>query len=102
MGAILDLLLPQRCVACGREGQLLCEGCRTELVLLRGTVCSRCGYPTAWPVERCGECAGRRISFASARAAVAYNEVARTLVGAWKERGLRRLAEIAADLVVDV
>jgi len=102
MGAILDLLLPQRCVACGREGQLLCEGCRAQLVLLRGTVCSRCGYPTAWPVERCGECAGRRISFASARAAVAYNEVARALVGAWKERGLRRLAEIAADLVVDV
>ncbi len=102
MGAILDLLLPQRCVACGREGELLCDGCRAQLVLLRGTVCSRCGYPTAWPVERCGECAGRRISFASARAAVAYNEVARALVGAWKERGLRRLAELAADLVVDV
>jgi predicted amidophosphoribosyltransferase len=102
MVAILDLLLPQRCVACGCEGELLCAGCRAQLVLLRGTVCSRCGYPTAWPVERCSECAGRRISFASARAAVAYSEVARALVGAWKERGLRRLAELAADLVVDV
>jgi predicted amidophosphoribosyltransferase len=102
MGAILDLLLPQRCVACGCEGDLLCDGCRARLVLLRGTVCSRCGYPTAWPVERCAECAGRRISFASARAAVAYNEVARALVGAWKERGLRRLTDLAADLVVDV
>jgi len=102
MRAILDLLLPQRCVACGCEGAPLCDGCRARLVLLRGTVCSRCGYPTAWPVERCGECAGRRISFASARAAVAYNEVARALVGAWKERGLRRLAELAADLVADV
>jgi predicted amidophosphoribosyltransferase len=102
MGPILDLLLPQRCVACGAEGELLCKGCRAQLVLLRGTVCARCGYPTAWPVERCSECAGRRISFASARAAVSYNEVARALVGAWKERGLRRLAELAADLVVDV
>jgi predicted amidophosphoribosyltransferase len=100
--AILDLLLPQRCVACGGEGELLCGGCRARLVLLRGTVCARCGYPTAWPVERCGECAGRRISFASARAAVAYDDVARALVGAWKERGLRRLCELAADLVVDV
>jgi predicted amidophosphoribosyltransferase len=102
MAAILDLLLPQRCVVCGCEGELLCDGCRARLVLLRGTLCSRCGYPTAWPVERCGECAGRRISFASARAAVTYNEVARTLVGAWKERGLRPLAGLAAGLVADV
>ena len=85
---------PKASSSAGRAGR--------QLVVLRGTVCSRCGYPTAWPVERCGECAGRRISFASARAAVAYNEVARALVGAWKERGLRRLAELAADLVVDV
>jgi predicted amidophosphoribosyltransferase len=102
MGPILDLLLPQRCVACRGVGELLCQGCRAQLVRLRGTVCARCGYPTAWPVERCSECTGRRISFASARAAVAYNEVARAVVGAWKERGLRRLAGLAADLVVEV
>jgi predicted amidophosphoribosyltransferase len=102
MGTILDLLAPQRCVSCGCQGEPLCDRCRAQLVLLRGTVCSRCGYPTAWPVERCSECAGRRISFTSARAAVAYDEVARALVGAWKERGLRRLAELAADLVCDV
>jgi predicted amidophosphoribosyltransferase len=100
--AILDLLLPSRCVACGAPGGLLCAGCRSELVILRGTVCGRCGCPTAWPVERCGECAGRRISFASARAAVAYEGPARPLVAAWKERGVRRLAELAAELVVDV
>ena len=100
--AILDLLLPPRCVACGTADALLCGACRAELVLLRGTVCERCGCPTAWPVERCGECAGRRISFGSARAAVAYDGPARALVAAWKERGVRRLAGLAADFVVDV
>jgi ComF family protein len=100
--AILDLLLPPRCVACGRADELLCGECRRRLVLLRGTVCARCGCPTAWPVERCGECAGRRISFASARAAVAYDGPARALVGAWKERGIRSLGRLAADLVADV
>lgn len=100
--AILDLLLPSRCVACGAPGAHLCVGCRSELVLLRGTLCGRCGCPTAWPVERCGECAGRRLSFASARAAVAYDGPARPLVAAWKERGVRRLAELAAELMVDV
>jgi predicted amidophosphoribosyltransferase len=52
-------------------------------------------------VTRCQECAGRRLSFASARAAVAYDDAVRTLVSAWKERGLRGLAVPAAQLVAD-
>ena len=63
------------------------------------SLCERCGAPTAWPVERCRECAGRRIAFARARAAVAYDDAAKRLVGAWKERGQRTLAELAAELV---
>ncbi len=99
---ILDLLLPERCLACGRGEELLCVDCRARLLLLGGTLCARCGCPTAWPVERCGECAGRRLAFASARAAVAYDGPVQALVGAWKERGLRRVGEIAAELVTDV
>jgi competence protein ComFC len=53
-------------------------------------------------VERCRECAGRRIAFATARAAVAYDDVAKRLVAAWKERGLRTLAALAAQLVGEV
>jgi ComF family protein len=52
-------------------------------------------------VRRCAECAGRRLSFARARAAVEYDTLVRRLVGAWKERGLRRLAAWAAAVVVD-
>lgn len=65
---------------------------------MRGCAC--CGAPTAWPVERCSECAGRRLAFSSARAAVAYAGPARALVNAWKEHGLRRAATLAAELVV--
>jgi predicted amidophosphoribosyltransferase len=52
-------------------------------------------------VERCRECAGRRLAFATARAAVGYDAAARRLVHAWKERGLRRLATEAAQLVAE-
>ena len=62
-------------------------------------LCARCGAPTAWPVERCRECSGRRLAFATARAAVAYDRGARSLVSAWKERGIRVLAAAAADVV---
>jgi competence protein ComFC len=98
---VLDLLLPQRCVVCGCGGRQLCAGCRDALPLLEPPLCARCGAPTVWPVERCRECAGRRLAFASARAAVGYDAAARRFVHAWKERGLRRLATEAAQLVVE-
>jgi predicted amidophosphoribosyltransferase len=98
---VLDLLLPQRCVVCGCGGKQLCVGCREQLPLIGPPLCARCGAPTAWPVERCRECAGRRLGFASARAAVGYDAAARRVVHAWKERGLRRLAGEAAQLVAE-
>jgi ComF family protein len=64
-------------------------------------LCARCGAPTAWPVERCSECAGRRLPFAGARAAVAYEGVGRALVAQWKEHGRRPLAALFADLITE-
>jgi predicted amidophosphoribosyltransferase len=97
---ILNLLLPAKCVVCASVGEQLCDGCRESLPLLRPPLCERCGAPAAWPVVRCRECSGRRLAFASARAAVEYDESVRRFVVAWKERGLRRLAVEAAALVV--
>ena len=96
---LLDLVLPRRCAACGGGEDLLCPACRAALRRLESPLCERCGAPTAWPVERCRECAGRRIPFVSARAAVAYDGPARPLVAAWKERGLRPLAREFSALV---
>lgn len=100
MATVLDILLPQRCVACRSPGTQLCEGCLDRLPWLVPPACARCGAPTEWPVDRCRECAGRRLAFASARAAVAYDDLVRRVVAAWKERGLRRLAACAAGAVV--
>ena len=52
-------------------------------------------------MRRCVECSGRRLAFASARAAIVYDARARRLVQAWKERGQRRLAREAAALVAE-
>jgi predicted amidophosphoribosyltransferase len=102
MATILDFLLPQRCVACRAGGAQLCDDCVERLERLTGPLCGRCGAPTAWPVVRCRECEGRRISFAWARAGVVYRDAAREVVAAWKERGLRRLAAPAAAIVASV
>jgi predicted amidophosphoribosyltransferase len=68
-------------------------------VILRPPVCERCGAPGAWSVRRCAECSGRRLAFATARAAIVSDARARAFLRAWKERGRRTLAHEAATLV---
>jgi predicted amidophosphoribosyltransferase len=99
---LLDLLFPRRCVVCSLPGATLCLRCMVSLPRLEGPLCSRCGAPVAWPVARCRECSGRRLAFAAARAAVEYDPAVRAVVSAWKERGLRGLAPLAAALVAEV
>ncbi len=99
---LIDLLFPRRCICCGAAGAGLCCSCLRLLPRLDGPLCTRCGAPTVRPVERCRECSGRRLAFAQARAAVAYDERVKKLVAGWKERGLRRSAEQAADIVAEV
>jgi ComF family protein len=98
---MLDLLLPRRCVVCDGDGPQLCPTCAERLPRLRPPLCARCGAPTAWPVSRCRECAGRRLAFAEARAAVAYDDSVRRLVAGWKEHGQRSLAPTAAAIVCE-
>jgi len=99
---VFDLLLPQRCVVCAVGGTQLCDRCLRDLPRIGPPLCERCGAPTAWPVRRCRECAGRRLAFASARAAVYYDVALRAFVVGWKERGLRRLAAAAVEVVIEV
>lgn len=98
----LDLLLPDRCAVCDVPGESLCAPCRASLTRLVPPVCERCGAPGPWPVRRCAECAGRRLAFAEARAAIVYDAGARAFVRAWKERGRRSLATAAASLTAEV
>ncbi|MDX6510588.1 MAG: hypothetical protein QOE36_92 [Gaiellaceae bacterium] len=102
MDGVFDLLLPQRCLVCDRSGAALCTACLGDLPRLGPPLCDRCGAPTAWPVRRCQECAGRRLAFARARAAVPYTLAVRRIVAAWKERGLRNLSRPAASLTAAV
>jgi predicted amidophosphoribosyltransferase len=98
---VLGLLFPERCLVCRLPGASVCLSCHAALPSVRAPICARCGAPTAWPVQRCSECSGRRLAFATARAAVVYDDAARAIVAAWKERGLRRLAAFAADVVAE-
>jgi len=53
-------------------------------------------------VQRCAECSGRRLGFATARAAILYEPHARAVVRAWKENGRRDLSRVLGALVAEV
>lgn len=101
-GWIAELLFPSSCVACGASGSVFCDACLSGLRPVPAPLCERCGAPVACRVGRCRDCAGRRLAFASARSAFLYTPAVRALVHAWKERGLRRVATLAADLTCGV
>jgi ComF family protein len=79
----------------------VCAACTASLPRIATPACERCGAPSAWPLRRCTECAGRRLAFTRARAAVEYDARVRRIVAAWKERGLRRLARWAAAVLAE-
>lgn len=97
---LVDLVLPRRCVRCGRPGAWLCRSCCPELRPLDGPACFRCGRPATLPTLHCLECEGRELAFVTAAAAFAYSGPARELVRACKFRGLHSLAAEMAALAL--
>ncbi|MGF1470499.1 MAG: double zinc ribbon domain-containing protein [Rubrobacteraceae bacterium] len=92
--AFVDLLFPQRCVACSkRASDLLCGGCFEALPYVGTPVCYRCGMPTAFETFVCEECKGVDLGFVSARAPLRYEGVGKEIVHALKYRGYTRVVE---------
>jgi predicted amidophosphoribosyltransferase len=96
---LLDVLLPPRCALCPSPEEPLCGPCLGRLPFLTGPACDRCGRPTVLPVGDCRECAGRRLAFRRAAAAVAYEGGGRELVGQLKSGRPRTLSVPARALV---
>ncbi len=119
---VLDLVLPPRCLSCGEAVEnpgRLCPTCWRALTFLGPPQCRVCGYPLPHAVPEaplCGRCAAEPPAFDRARAALRYDDGARSLVlafkhadrtdsapafGRWLARaGAELLAE--ADLIVPV
>ena len=87
---LLDVVLPPRCLACGAAVETqgrLCAGCWRRLAFLAPPQCRLCGYPLphALPdAPLCGPCAIEPPAFDRARAALRYDDGARSLILAFK------------------
>lgn len=94
--ALLDLLLPPRCLACGAavdHGGALCAACWGTIHFIDQPLCRHCGRPFDLPPEElpggaagwlCGPCLAQSPVHDGMRAAVVYDDASRPLILAFK------------------
>jgi ComF family protein len=79
----IDFALPPRCAGCGTiigEVHSFCTDCWKEIEFLGHSGCATCGMPLeATEQTTCGACLARPPRIARTRAAVAYDELSRSL-----------------------
>lgn len=84
--ALLDGVLPPRCLACGEtidEQDALCARCWSGITFFGPPWCAACGLPFPYPMGAnalCGACVRERGSWDRARAALRYDKNSRRLV----------------------
>jgi len=85
-GIAVDLLFPQWCVGCGKEGDLICRSCHHSLPRIMPPLCPRCGKPQLSGIL----CSPFR-----------FDGVIRQAIHQLKYRNLRALAATLAELLQD-
>ena len=103
---LAETLWPTRCAVCDKPGTTLCSACISQLPYIDWNLaCRRCGAP--FGVELCCECNAVMLSSANrtslpytqAIAAVSYDETARRIVSAYKDKNELRLSENMATIM---
>jgi ComF family protein len=97
-GAALNLLFPQRCLGCGREGDLICSSCQLSLPKLVPPLCPRCGRPQTSGIL-CPGCASWSANIDGIRSPFRFEGLARQAVHQLKYKNLRSLAGTMAGLL---
>lgn len=84
--AVLDAVLPARCLGCGigvdRQGTL-CHSCWGGLTFITAPQCAICGHPFEHELGTgalCGACMRQRPRFDRARAVLRYDDASRPLI----------------------
>ncbi len=106
LGAVVDALLPPRCLACVEAVDApgrLCPRCWSGVDFIAPPYCAVCGFPFDFDEGAdalCGGCIGKAPAFDRARAAMCFNGVARDLVHGFKYRDQTHAASALAAWAV--
>ena len=96
----LNLLLPPRCVSCGRLGAWFCADCLSGIVRVTPPLCRRCGY-TVVSEGLCTHCQTSPLRIECIRSVCFYEGVCRKAIHAFKYDGCTVLARPLGRLMSD-
>ena len=99
-GIALNLLFPQWCVGCGKEGDFICSSCRRSLPRIMPPLCPRCGRPQSSGIL-CPACVSWQAEIDGIRSPFRFDGVMRQAIHQLKYRNLRALAVPLAKLLQD-
>ena len=100
MDAILNLVFPPHCVACGRGGDWLCPQCIAGIEYLKPPLCASCGQPLPRGIL-CHACASRPLEISGIRAVAYLTGAMREAIHHFKYKGARVLAPYFGDLLAE-
>jgi len=98
--AFLDLLLPLRCLGCGREGDLICPSCRQSLPRMRLPLCQRCGA-TVSEGNLCHSCINHPLTIDGIRSIFLFQGTVRQAILQLKYKHLKALAVPLGQLLAE-
>ena len=96
----LDLLFPQWCVGCGREGAFICSSCAATMSRIMPPVCPRCGRPQPSGIL-CPQCVGLHAALDGIRSPFQFEGVVRDAVHQLKYRNIRAISVPLAGYLCD-
>jgi ComF family protein len=96
--ALLDLVFPPYCVACGQPGTWLCSVCQACVPILQPPFCAHCGHNLD-KAGLCAKCQGASSHLEIIRSVAPHVWPLRSTVHALKYEGMRVLAAPLADLL---
>jgi len=97
-GVALNLLFPQFCVGCGRDGAFICLECVNKLPHIEPPVCLKCGIPI---IENsfCDACANWAADIDGIRAPLRFEGIIRESVHQLKYQNLRAISATLAEML---
>ena len=98
--AFLDLLLPLRCLGCGREGDLICPSCRQSLPRMRLPLCQRCGA-TVGEGNLCHSCVNNPLTIDSIRSVFLFQGTIRQAILQLKYKHLKAVVLPLSQLLAE-